>query len=76
MGAAATVVNGTMMGKSASRADFGAPDDGGQREGGFEHGEVVADAGADRVLHRYARKNTPPALRTGGASLSMYQRWW
>jgi len=26
--------------------DFGASDDGGQREGGFEHGEVVADAGA------------------------------
>ena len=27
-------------------ADFGAPDDGGQCEGGLEHGEVVADAGA------------------------------
>jgi hypothetical protein len=26
--------------------DFGAPDDGGQRQGGFEHGEVVADTGA------------------------------
>lgn len=27
-------------------ADFGAPDDGGQCEGGLQHGEVVADAGA------------------------------
>ena len=58
-----------------SGGDFGAPDDGGQCEGGFERGEWSPMQEQTGCLIAMREKHTLPALRTGGASLSMYQ-WW
>jgi len=66
MGAAATVVNGTMMGKSASRERISVRRMMVASASGFELGEVVADAGADRVLDCYARKKHTPGPENRG----------